>query len=59
MQVESLKVANSIKNAYKESIAKLKKAESHLEEMENLQGRDEDWITTEFHGIEECTKALI
>ena len=37
-----------IEESYKEAHAKLRKVESHLEEMEGLDGVDEEWLSGEF-----------
>ena len=33
--------------------------ESHLEEMEGLDGIDDDWLSGEFQDVEDCADALI
>ena len=53
------KVPEIIEEAFKEAKAKLTKVESHLEEMEGLDGIDDDWLSGEFQGVEDCADALI
>ena len=48
-----------IEEAFKEAKGKLTKLESHLEEMEGLDGIDDDWLSGEFEGIEDCADVLI
>ena len=59
MKLEARNGLHIIEKAYEEAIARLQKVESHLMEMENLDGIDEEWISCEFQGVEECNKALI
>ena len=48
-----------IENVREEARLKLKKVESHLEDMENLDGVDDEWLSGEFQNIEVCGNALI
>ena len=38
---------------------KLKNVESHLEDMENLEGVDDEWLAGEFQAMEESHLTLI
>ncbi len=49
----------TIEKAFKGAIAKLTKAEFHLQEMEGLDGIDDDWFSGECQGAEDCVDVLI
>ena len=52
-ELEAIKSPHVIENAFDEAKMKLKKVESHLEDMENLEGVDDEWLAGEFQAIEE------
>ena len=58
-QLEARKAPHIIEKGYEEANAKLKKVESHLEDMEDLDGVDDEWLSGEFQGIEDCENTLI
>ena len=43
-QLEARKAPHIIEKSFEEANAKLKKVESHLEDMENLDGVDDEWL---------------
>ena len=58
-QLEARKAPHIIEKGYEEAKAKLKKVESHLEDIEALDGVDDEWLSGEFQNIEDCENALI
>ena len=48
MQVEAKKGPQVIEKAYDDATTRLKKVESQLMEMENIEGVDEEWLSSEF-----------
>ena len=58
-ELEAIKSPHVIENAFDEATMKLKKVDSHLEDMENLEGVDDEWLAGEFQAIEENHLTLI
>ena len=51
-QLEARRSPHAIEKACDEAEMKLRKVESHLEDMENLERVDDEWLAGEFLGIE-------
>ena len=58
-ELEARKAPHIIEKGYEEANAKLKKVESHLEDIEALDGVDDEWLSGEYQNIEDCENALI
>ncbi len=52
-ELVAIKSTHVIENAFDEAKMKLKKVESHLEDMESLEGVDDEWLAGEFQATEE------
>ena len=59
MLAQDLEARQSPQETFDEAKMKLRKVESHLEDMENLEGVDDEWLAGEFQGIEENHKMLL